>query len=267
MARQDDFGYGSGSNWIDDITGYTNTGWPIHSGVGYRHVGTGAASSPSTATAGADNSGGGSIVPLAGRGYQSQAEGYLGSAAGYLNSIGGMADSFRDAYSAFAPIATRYASAIRNYDPQYLVDQAAMDARTSYDKSQGIMTRNMLRYGINPNSGRFANLQSEWARALAAAEAGAKTKAARTAYMDKINALGQGVNAMTSLGGMASNAYGNMYSGALGIANQYGSLASGQAGLAGYQQGQYDSQAALNRVMYGNQQPQQGGYLFGSQGY
>jgi hypothetical protein len=160
-----------------------------------------------------------------------------------------MSNTMRGNASMFTPILSQYVAAVKGYDPQFLVDQAAMDARTSYDKSKGIMERNMLRYGINPNSGRFAALQNDWARNLAAAEAGAKTKARRQVYLDRISTLGNAAGMGQSYLSGAISGASTAAQGSMAVSGQYGQLAGDSAALGGYEESKPTFQATLNNML------------------
>ena len=212
--------------------------WPVHkSSTSSKGI---AATTESAASSGLTNTA---------NGFQNQSLGYLGAAGGSLGSMQGMANSFRDRFNQFTPLTNDYVRAVKQYDPQFLVDQAAMDVNSSYDKSRGIMERNLLRYGVNPNSGRFASLQNDWARALAAAEAGAKTKAKRQVYMDRISTLGNAAQMGNTFGSQAMSGYGNVMQGNMAMAGQYGELAAGAGGLQAYQDERNSAQGQLNDIL------------------
>ncbi len=132
-------------------------------------------------------------------------------------------------------------SSMANQSPDYLVGRAAVDSNKSFDESKGVIQRTLSRMGINPNSGRFAGLMQKWGLARAAAEAGAKTRAAQQAGETMYSRLAQlmgvannGVAQGTGLISGAAGAYGNaggMYN---NLANQYGDIASGAAALDAY---------------------------------
>lgn len=73
--------------------------------------------------------------------------------------------------------------------------EASSAIARSYDSAIGQQNRNLRRYGLNPNSGRFAHGQRVMANARAAADAGAQTKARRAADRDSLAAYGQTQNA------------------------------------------------------------------------
>ena len=127
----------------------------------------------------------------------------------------------------------RGASGIAMREPSWYADRAAIASNQSFDESKGVQDRALSRMGINPNSGRFAGMQTKWGLARAAAEAAAKTKATQDAeetafrrQTELMNASqrGQGMGA-----GMMENA-GQMYGRAAGI---YGDLGKSYDTLAG----------------------------------
>jgi len=224
----------SGSSGWTKGQGYKSM-WPVHQAA---TKSTGIAAT--TASTGLMNTA---------NGFQNQSLGSLSAAGGSLGSMQSMANSFRDRFNQFTPLTNDYVRAVKQYDPQFLVDQAAMDVNSSYDKSRGIMERNMLRYGVNPNSGRFASMQNDWARALAAAEAGAKTKAKRQVYMDRISTLGNAAQMGNSFGGQAMSGYSNVMQGNMAMAGQYGELAAGAGGLQAYQDERNSFQGQINDIL------------------
>jgi hypothetical protein len=165
-----------------------------------------------------------------------------------FDRVGRMAGSMAGKANMFKGVTNDYISAVKGYNPQFLVDQAAMDARSSYDKSKGILQRNMERYGINPNSGRFASMQSDWARALAAAEAGAKTKARRQVYLDRISVLGNAASMGNSLSSSALSGMSNAAQGQMGVSGRWGELAGDQAALSGYTEERSSFQDQVNSM-------------------
>jgi len=191
-----------------------------------------------------------------GSAFQSASTGSLRQATGLYGSVGSAGRSLFNTSQNATPAFNSMVNMALNYDPQWLVDTAANDVRSSYDKTRGIMERNMTRYGINPNSGRFANLQSEWSRALAAAESGAKTKASRQAWGDRFSALSGASNAGANMAVAGIDAMSTGAQGLRGTAGDWGSLASGQAESAGYDEGYTGMYDVMSNVMrdlgYGN---------------
>lgn len=120
-------------------------------------------------------------------------------------------------------------------EPTWYADRAAVTSGQAFDESQGIQNRLLSRMGINPNSGRFVGLQTQWGLARAAAEAGARTKAMQdaeeVAYGRQRDLLGytsgqqEAGRRQQALGaGMGADTAGK-YS---ALSGQYGQLASEQ---------------------------------------
>jgi len=128
---------------------------------------------------------------------------------GLLNKWGGRVDSaFNDA------------SSIASREPSWYADRAGVTSNQAFDESKGVQDRALSRMGINPNSGRFVGLQTQWGLARAAAEAGARTRAAQdseaTRFSRLQNLLGvgnqglsQGANMLSGAGGAYSRAAGD----------------------------------------------------------
>ncbi len=115
-------------------------------------------------------------------------------------------------------------------------DRGAIDTGLAFDKALGIQQRNLGRMGINPNSGRFAGLQQEFAMGRAAAEAGARNRGRREAFNRNVQIAGQ-------LGQLGSSAA----SRGLGAVGQAGSLfggASDRRRALGEDYGRYAGEAA-----------------------
>jgi hypothetical protein len=158
------------------------------------------------------------------RGYQGQSANYLnqyGAAGNQLNSLGGQIQGAgSNMISQWQPRSNSMyglASGIAAREPSWYADRAAVTSNQAFDESKGVQERTLARMGINPNSGRFAGLQTQWGLARAAAEAGAKTKAAQDAESTAFNrqaallntaqqGIGQGAGMLTQAGGMYDRA-------------------------------------------------------------
>lgn len=129
------------------------------------------------------------------------------------------------------------ATAGRIGDRDVAAGEAASDVAASYDSAIGQQQRNLQRYGVDPTSGRFSHSQRVMANARAAAMAGARTRARRTADREAMLAYGQ------TIGGLGQ-ATGTQF----GLFEGYGDLA-------------YDRAAMLNQ-----QAPQRASFSFGGGG-
>jgi len=132
------------------------------------------------------------------------------------------------------------------------IDQAGTDVSLAYDKSRQIMDRNLSRMGVSPNAGKFRGLQQQWGLARAAAEAGAKTRARRTAEGGRFDRLLQAFRAGQNLPGQALSALQAGTSASRGISRDYGEVAAEQATLDA-QPSYADRLAAWNQSAPGRQ--------------
>lgn len=91
---------------------------------------------------------------------------------------------------------------------QELAGQAVSDVNTSFSNARGQESRALQRMGINPNSGRFAAMNSQLTLGQAATQSGAMNKARadaeNIAFARKMDAAGLGRNLATN----SSTAYG-----------------------------------------------------------
>ena len=138
--------------------------------------------------------------------------------------------------------------------------QAASDVQQQLAVQRGTANRNLTRMGINPNSGRFAALNNQFALRGAAATAGAKTNARFAADQLgtglKMNAASMGRNlpgtALSAIGTAANvgGAAGNL------VQQQNAPMYQGFQGAMGGLQGQMgalNSQANMMNTAYQNQ--------------
>jgi hypothetical protein len=124
--------------------------------------------------------------------------------------------------------------------PSWYADQAAVNSNESFDESKGVQDRALSRMGINPNSGRFVGLQTQWGLARAAAEAGARTNAQRQAEATQfqrqgelLNEANQGVNRGIGMMERGGGELGAARTGYGALAAQYGGDESQHGGLSG----------------------------------
>jgi hypothetical protein len=146
------------------------------------------------------------------------------------------------------------ATEIANKEPTWYADRAAVTSNRAFDESKGVQDRTLSRMGINPNSGRFVGLQTKWGLARAAAEAGARTRAAQDSEATRFSrlqtllgvgnqGLGQGANLLSGAGGAYSRA-GSEYS---ELAGDYDRLAEESATWG--QQNQPESEVGLKEIV------------------
>ena len=186
-------------------------------------------------------------MPMTPYGYQGLSEGNLGSAESNIGGASVAGQNLRNMGTGltarwtdmFMPV---YSQLINNanFRPN-LVDEAGVDANLAGQNAIRGQQINLERMGINPASPRYAALSQQWANALAASVAGAKTRASRTeqdsVYNRLATALGYG-NSMLGMGSNMMQAGGNLGLGAgagfAGQAERYGSLASAAVGSGAY---------------------------------
>ena len=132
----------------------------------------------------------------------------------------------------------QYVNALMSIDPNRYVSAAASDVNSSYGNARGQMERELARSGVS-GGGRSAALNQQWAQAMAAALAGAKTRARQVGNNERLAALGSGFTAAQGMAGtggtlsaqgvQAQTAGGGMVNQAAGITANQGQL-YGQAG-------------------------------------
>lgn len=156
--------------------------------------------------------------------YQSSSDSALRRSSGMIGRLVTSSGRLADAGRSFLPAISALSKSGAAVPIDTYVGQAAADTQSSFENAKGQMERNLSRMGVNPNSGRFAALQQNWARALAAATTGAKTRARqqgseinfdRTARVAGFGAqmLGMGNSAAmqaANLGLNVSGAYGGL---------------------------------------------------------
>jgi hypothetical protein len=92
-----------------------------------------------------------------------------------------------------------YEKSLEGVSPEKLAGQYTADVNKAFSGARDKLARDMSRYGIAPNSGRYASALSNLARSEALATAGARTKAYRDADELSWNRLGQATNVRKGL--------------------------------------------------------------------
>lgn len=152
-----------------------------------------------------------------------------------------------------SPYGLAYQRAIPGIDAESWAQEAGTAVGGQYDTSRGIADRNLSRMGINPASGRYAGTMDQWARARAAAVAGAMTGARRQAQKFNVGHRMQvaGLALQGRTAGQAAAARAN----ALNLQRrQYRGQLAGEKAEA---EGLVDPRPILERL-FGQQQTQQG---------
>ena len=191
--------------------------------------------------------------------YQGQSEGYLDAAGNAYSSMLGAGRNLTEMgqglsslwSSTFKPMVSQLAGQA-SYNP-HLENQAGIDTQKQFENARGQMVRNATRMGINPNSGRFAGLEQQWGQALAAAKAGAMTRAARDERAGQFSRLAQVLGYGNPVLGAAQGALGsaaNIAQGAAGglhqVAGSYGDIAFETGANASLQELRRPNQAMID---------------------
>lgn len=146
--------------------------------------------------------------------------GKLNAQAGRLNS---MSSAFRDFADNINDTALDRLIQYGEVSENDLLGNAVTDNSLAYGKAWDAAQRDLLRRGVNPNSGRFAGMSQSFLLNKAAAEAGARNQArlmARNENYQRANALaGLGYN-YNSLGLNAANSATSAYNSATNAYNQ-----------------------------------------------
>ena len=232
-------GYVEGSQGRVQVFGRTPTGTSTRWQPGPSYQVAPPAQQTGSAPVVTDRAGTGTYTGPDGSAMQGRSRNALNRMQGYGNQLAGLAGQAQNMYSSVYAPGVRQAYQTANMPVQDIVDRASIDTGLAFNKSQGILNRNMSRMGINPNSGRFQGLQQQWGLARAAEEAGAMTRARRQGQEDNFRRLLSAV-------GLAGNSFGQA-AGALGSA----------AGLAGNAAGRYDQWATEEGAASGYNSPLQ----------
>jgi hypothetical protein len=145
--------------------------------------------------------------------------------AGMLNSLSGKYTSTADTINDMAISNLLKYGEVSEND---LVGRAATDNALAYGKSYDAAQRNLTRMGINPNSGRFAGMNMDFALTRAAAEAGARNQARIQARNENFARAGTLANVGRNYAGLGLQAAGTATS-ALGSAANIYNAAAGNA--------------------------------------
>jgi len=201
--------------------------------------------------------------------YQQESDVGLGRASGGAQSMLDMGSGFMSDYmNTFSPMGSQLAGAASGDTTGADIDTAATDVGLAYDKSRQIMDRNMSRMGVSPNAGKFRGLQQQWGLARAAAEAGAKTRARRTAEGGRFDRILQAFRSGQNLPGMALSALQAGTSASRGVSRDYGEIAGEKAALdaqPSYMDKMFKWQREQPRAEYTPMETRQVGTTFGGQ--
>lgn len=162
--------------------------------------------------------------------------GTAGQVSGIGSTMAGMGQNMAGQWNNRANNMYGLASGIASTPPKWYADRAAVTSNQAFDESKGVQDRALSRMGINPNSGRFVGLQTQWGLAKAAAEAGARTKGEQDAQEKAFerekelagmaqNGVGEGARLMASGAGQIGAA-GTDYD---KLAQEYDTLAGQKA--------------------------------------
>ena len=135
----------------------------------------------------------------------------------------------------------------------FYAGQASADVQKAFDTQKQISNRNLQKYGINPNSARFAQLNQNFATGASKANVGARNMARRQSMQDnfarKATVAGLGRNIPTQASGLmgSGSALGRSAGGQLGSASA--PMLAGYAGAMGGLQGQMGAIGGASNIM------------------
>jgi len=168
---------------------------------------------------------------------------------GHGNSLMGTGQSILGMNADPNSLAGKYLTSLNNIDPNRYVSMAGADVQQSYNNILGQLLRNMGRQGLDASSGRAMGLQQQLADAMAAAQAGAKTRARQQGITEQNAALAQALGIgsgmvqqgagvahtgaqIQTMGGQMHQLAANVLRDQAGIYGDAGRLAQGNVGLA-----------------------------------
>jgi len=147
-----------------------------------------------------------------------QLGGYNQLTSQMVGKQGALSDQFTGQYGAqVSPIEGKYYSEVQNYDSPAEVNrrvaEATGDVNTAFDRSKSMSSQNLARYGINPASGAFADMEKgrELGRAAAVSDAANKTRT--QTKLEGINLRGQAIDrgrGLVTMGQQANAAQANL---------------------------------------------------------
>ena len=146
-----------------------------------------------------------------------------------------------------------YLDALLAVDPERYVSMAAGDVQASWANAQGQMQREMSRAGVDAGSGKYMAQMQMFSQGLAAALAGAKTRARQVGINEKLTAM-QGAMGV----GQQLSATGASMAGAGIQAQAQGAGVTAQAGNLQATQGQLQAQAGGVMAQGGSLEAQAG---------
>lgn len=161
--------------------------------------------------------------------YQSSSDSALRTSGRMVGRLVTSSKRISDAGRNFIPSISRLASAGAAVPIDTFVGQAAADTQSSFENAKGQMERGLSRTGVNPNSGRFAALQQNWARALAAATTGAKTRARQQGSEINFDRTARVAGFGAQMLGMGNSAAMQAANAGLNVSGAYGGLAHEKA--------------------------------------
>lgn len=123
---------------------------------------------------------------------------YASSLSGMANTLWdqgtglvGQGQSLLDLDASGGGLVGEYVSWLKSIDPDKYVSMAAADVQNAYNNTQGQMIRSLTRAGADASSTRTASFQQQFQQGLAAALAGAKTRARQQGNTERGAALAQ----------------------------------------------------------------------------
>lgn len=114
---------------------------------------------------------------------------YIDQLTNIGNGLLGQANDLSSMNPNAGGIIGEYVNNLKSYDPNRLVSLAASDVQNSYANAEGQLDRQLARQGLDSGSARSTVMKQQFAQSLAAALAGAKTRARMQGVTEQTNAL------------------------------------------------------------------------------
>lgn len=189
-----------------------------------------------------------SRVPSGLRSAVSGQKSMTGKLSGQANKLNALSGSYGNTASSINSVAIPNLLKYGEVSESDLVGSATTDNALAYGKAWDAAQRNLSRMGINPNSGRFAGANQDFALMRAAAEAGARNQARIQARQENFNraqtlaGLGKGYDSLSL------SAAGNALSGYNAAANNQNQLIASTASMYNWQNAAAKDRAIESRL-------------------
>jgi len=234
------FGFGSNVAAVQAATKTIDSG--VKSGIIKTAADTGANTASQSAIGGASSYAKNNNSNM--QNQYSGASNAIGNMSGVAGDLSGISGTVMDNYNSTYMPAIGRASQLANVSEEEAAGKAAVSSGLSYDNALGINQRTMSRMGVNPNSGRFAGMLTDWGLARAAGEAAAKNTARKQARDESFSRNAgiagiaqQGASQAIGAASSAAGAYGNAAQLGMGLGDRYGQEADQAGYVSGRQNG------------------------------